>query len=114
MSRTERSKFKGTPSVVGIAPGLVNECCGRGFKEREIASWRLSCLSPLQFGRLRRPSTLREKEALDIVRGRQGLVESQQDVWDVSIRFAAYRSGVLKGRTLPLRMWVVRPQMNDG
>ena len=65
----------GTPSVVGIAPGLVNECRGRGFKAREIASWQLSCMGPLQLGRLRRPSTLREKEALDIVRGRQGLVK---------------------------------------
>ena len=36
---------------------------------------------------------LRERqEALDTVRGRQELAISQEDVRDVSIRFAAYRS----------------------
>ena len=42
------------------------------------------------------------QEDVDPVRGRQGLAKSQQDVWDVSIRFAACRSGVQKGQTLPL------------
>ena len=48
------------------------------------------------------------------VRGRQGLAESQQDVRDVSIRFAARRSGVQKGQTLPLRVWVSRPHVDGG
>ena len=36
------------------------------------------------------------QEDVDPVRGRQGRAKSQQDVWDVSIRLTACRSGVQK------------------
>ena len=51
---------------------------------------------------------------MDPVRGRQVRARSQQDVWDVSIRFAARRTGVQKGQTLPLRVWVSRRQVDGG
>ena len=54
------------------------------------------------------------QEAVDTVRGRQELAKSQQDVRDVSFRFARPRSGVQKGRTLPLRVWVSRPHVDGG
>ena len=40
------------------------------------------------------------QEDVDTVRGRLGPAKSQQNGWDVSIKFAARRSGVKKGQTL--------------
>ena len=51
---------------------------------------------------------------MDTVQGRQVQAKSQQDMRDLTIEFAAYRSGVLKGRTLPLRVWVSRPHVDGG
>ena len=64
-----------SPSLPGSSTSAADKALLQGFKTREIASWQLSCMSPLHSGRLRRPSTLREKEALDTVRGRLGLAK---------------------------------------
>ena len=68
----------------------------------KIASWRNGLSLPFSLAVSEGHRLGERQEDVDSVRGRQVLAKSQQDVWDVSIRFAASRSGVQKGQTLPL------------
>ena len=70
----------------------------------KIAPWRNGLLLTFSWAVSEGHRLGERQEDVDPVRGRQGLAKSQQDVWDVSIRFAACRSGVQKGQTLPLRV----------
>ena len=74
----------------------------------------MGCMALLQLGRLRRPSTTR-------VTGSLGYSPRATDASQKSAgcegwvhQFAAYRSEVQKGQTLPLWVWVARPQVNWG
>ena len=74
----------------------------------------MGCMTPLQLGRLRRPSTRREAGSLGYSPRATGASQKSAGCEGMCPSGLPPQSGVQKGRTLPLRVWVSRRQVDGG
>ena len=74
----------------------------------------MGCMAPLQLGRLRRPSTRREAGSLGYSPRATRAGQKSAGCEGCVHQVCRPRSGVQKGRTLPLRVWVSLPQVDGG
>ena len=72
------------------------------------------CIAPFQLGRLRRPSTTQNAGSLGHSPRATGTSQKSAGCEGCVHQICRPRSGVQKGRTLPLRVWVSRPQVDGG
>ena len=74
----------------------------------------VGCMGPLQLGRLRRPSSGRETGSRGHSPRATGACQKSAGCEGCVHQVCRPRSGVQKGRTLPLRVWVSRPHVDGG
>ena len=110
---TTFARVKGALKVKGEGSPVVTERW-RYHKRQQNRTMKNGLHGSLQLGRLRNPSTRRDAGSRGDSPRATGAGQKSAGCEGCVHQVCRPRSGVQKGRTLPLRVWVSRPHVDGG